>query len=117
MPNKTITLSEVLSQPKKETTDWIRTRAVIDFYSNPVEVLDNGELVGYLTNLLVKMDNVSDPDETLKYKNSGFLIEGYYFPKTHLHSFGRYTGLIILYSPNLKEAVIDPNQKPWHYEI
>ena len=108
---KQITLSEVLAQPKKDTTGWIQTRVFIESYFNQKEVLDNGTLVGYLIDINVKHDNV------LKFSNIGFIIENYYFPKSHLHSFGRYTGLIILYSPNLKEAVIDPNQKPWHYEI
>jgi len=113
-PLKQIALSEVLSQPKKETTGWIRTRAFIEMCFNPVEVIDNGELAGYLIDINLKHDNVLN---SATMRNIGFIVEGYYFPKSHLQSFGRYTGLIILYNPNLKEAVIDPNQKPWHYEI
>lgn len=116
--NKQITLTEVLTMPKKDTTGWVRTRAFIDFYSNPTEVIDDGELSGYLIDILVKLDNVSNPDKTLSMKSTGFFFKRYYFPKTHLHSFGRYTGLIILYNEkNLREVIPDPEQKPWHYEV
>ncbi|QIG88746.1 hypothetical protein G6R40_03255 [Chryseobacterium sp. POL2] len=116
--NTQITLSEVLATPKKDTTGWVRTRAFIDFYSNPIEVMDNGELSGYLIDILVKLDDVSNPEKTLSMKNTGFLIKQYYFPKTHLHSFGRYTGLIILYNEkNLREVIPDPENETWHYEV
>jgi hypothetical protein len=112
--SKQITLSEVLAIPNKGTTGWIKTRAFIENCFNFVEVKDNGELVGYLIDINVKHDNIL---QSATMRNIGFVIKRYYFPKSHLHSFGRYTGLIILYNPNLREAIVDPEQKPWHYEI
>ncbi len=114
MANKTITLSEVLAFPKKDIVGWIRTRAFIEMCFNLVEVTDNGELIGYLIDINLKHDNTLN---AATMRSVGFIVERYYFPKSHLNSFGRYTGLIILYNPNLKEAVIDPEQKPWHYEV
>jgi len=117
-PLPQVAFSEISNPLPPDTSGWVRTRAVIDFYGDPIEVMDGGDLVGYLINLLVKIDNVLNPDDTLKYKSSGFLIERYYIPKTHLHSFGKYTGLVVLYNPgNLREIIPDPDQKPWHYDI
>jgi hypothetical protein len=116
--SKQITLSEVLALPEKDTTGWVKTRAFIEMYSNFINVVDNGIIVGFLTDIFVRYDNVSEPEKVITMKSSGLLIQGYYFPKSHLHSFGRYTGLIILYNAkNLREVVVDPEQKPWHYEI
>jgi hypothetical protein len=114
MASKQITLSDVLAIPKKDSYSWIRTRAFIEYCFNPVEVKDKGELVGYLLDINVRHDNVL---QSATMRSVGFIIERYFIPKSHIHSFGRYTALIILYNPNLREAIIDPEQNPWHYEI
>lgn len=114
--NKQITVSEILAMPKKDTTGWERTRAFITMCYNPVEVTDNGTIVGYLLDMTVKYDGALN---TATMRNVEFVMERYYIPKSHLDSFGRYTGLIIWYNPKkLSETVVpDPNQKPWHYEV
>lgn len=106
------------AQPKADTTNWMRTRVIID---NPcqflVEVVDNGIVIGYLFDMLVNFGDINFTDG-IHPLSSLSNVRKCYVPKSHIGSFGKYTPIHVLYNPmNPSEIVIDSKHEDWHYEM
>jgi len=112
-----IEYSDYINKPKIDTTGWERARVYMDSSGMALEVVTKGNVEGYLLDIFVRYGdvNLSDKIHPLGGLN---IVRNCYIPKSHLHSFGKYTQILVLYNPkNPKEIIPDPENENWHYEV
>lgn len=99
------------------TIGWQKARVFIDCCVVSTEVMENGILKGYLADITVRWNGLQISQKIHPLAGITNIFK-YFIPIAHIHSFGKYTQLILLYNPNKpSEVIIDPNQIPWHFEI
>lgn len=112
-----IDYADYIKETQKDTIGWEKFLVYIHGWREPVEVIKNGNLEGYLLDIEVKpagvfTGNFINPLGGLS------IVRNCYFPKSYLHSFGKYTQMMVLYNPkNPKEIIPDPENENWHYEV
>lgn len=112
-----IEYSDYMNEPKKDTTGWERGRVYVDSPGRVLEVVNNGDVEGYLLDILVRYGDVNLSNKIHPLGGLS-IVRNCYIPKSHLHSFGKYTPMIVLYNPkNPKEITPDPKNESWHYEL
>lgn len=109
--------ADYMKESKKDTAGWEKFLVYIHGLREPVEVLKNGNLEGYLLDIEVKPAGVFMGD-FINPLGGLSIVRNCYFPKSHLQSFGKYTQMMVLYNPrNPQEIIPDPENENWHYEV